>query len=84
VSQARIDAYVVRASLGSAKKNIRHVGDGVYKIKIDYGPGYRVYFAVPESQILLLLLGGSKRGQDRDIRTAKQYWRNYLEKNTNL
>lgn len=41
-------------------------------------------FCSAESQILLLLLGGSKRGQDRDIRTAKQYWRNYLEKNTKL
>ena len=84
VSQARVDAYIVRASLGSSRKNIQVVGAGVYEIKINYGPGYRVYFSSPTGGVILLLLGGDKRTQARDIRKAIEYWRVYREKNDQL
>lgn len=55
------------------------VGDGVQELRIDHGPGYRVYFARQGSVVVLLLCGGSKRGQDRDIERAKDLRRNWLE-----
>lgn len=77
VTQARIFAYVDRVACGGAKKNIKPVGSGVYEIKIDVGPGYRVYFGEVGSMMLLLILGGDKSTQDKDVRQAIEYWRDY-------
>jgi len=76
-NQARIDAYIKRAALGAAKKNIEPVGEGVFEIKIDVGPGFRVYFGEKGRTMILLLLGGDKSTQRSDIRKAKEYWRDY-------
>ena len=59
------------------KKHIKSLGDGVFEIKIPHGPGLRVYFAEIENVIMLLLLGGDKSTQTRDIKKAKEYWRQY-------
>lgn len=48
--------------------------DGVWELRIDIGPGYRVYFAIAGTQVILLLCGGDKRTQDADIRRACEYW----------
>ena len=77
VIQARIYAYVDRVASGGAKKNIKPVGAGVYEIKIDVGPGFRVYFGEVGSAIVLLLVGGDKSTQNRDIRQAIEFWRDY-------
>ncbi len=53
------------------------VGDGVLELRMDFGPGYRVYFAEDGPDVVLLLLGGDKSTQDKDIETAKTYWREY-------
>ena len=53
------------------------VGEGVYELRIDYGPGYRVYFGQIGSIIVLLLCGGDKSTQKQDILRAKEYWRDY-------
>jgi putative addiction module killer protein len=79
-AQYKIDAYIKRAALRAAKKNIRSLGDGIFEIKIDYGPGYRVYFAEVGNTLILLLIGGDKSSQFRDIRQAKDYWRDYASK----
>ncbi len=55
------------------------VGGGVWEARLPFGPGYRLYFGKYKRQILLLLLGGTKASQPRDIRDAQQYWRDYLE-----
>lgn len=55
----------------------KSVGSGVFELRIDSGPGYRVYFAESETTIVLLLCGGDKSTQDRDILIAKQYWSNF-------
>jgi putative addiction module killer protein len=79
-TQARVHSYVDRVAAGGAKKNIRALGDGVFEIKIDFSPGIRVYFGEIGDVIILLLLGGDKGSQNRDIAKAKEYWRLYAQK----
>jgi putative addiction module killer protein len=55
----------------------KSVGSGVFELRIDYGSGYRIYFAQSETTIVILLCGGDKTTQDRDILVAKQYWSNF-------
>ena len=57
------------------------VGESVWELRIDTGPGYRVYYARSGRRILLLLCGGDKRKQTADIKRAKEYWSDY-EKRT--
>lgn len=51
--------------------------DGVWELRIDVGPGYRVYYAMAGSQVILLLLGGDKRTQTSDIDRACAYWKDW-------
>ena len=76
----KIISYVKRVAAGGTRKNIRVLCEGVYEIKIKFGPGYRVYFGEVGNIVLLLLVGGSKRTQFVDIVTAKKYWREYVQK----
>jgi putative addiction module killer protein len=55
--------------------------DGVWELRIDVGPGYRVYYAKAGSTIVLLLCGGDKRKQDSDIDRACEYWNDWQERN---
>lgn len=68
-ARARIDVRVRRLSLGNPG-DCRLVGEGVCELRIDYGPGYRVYFVRRGEALVILLAGGDKRTQDRDIRLA--------------
>lgn len=52
-------------------------GNGVWELRIDVGPGYRVYYAVDGQTVVLLLCGGDKRSQKSDIDTAAKYWNDY-------
>lgn len=61
---------VRRLSLGQ-QGDAKAVGGGVIELRIDYGPGYRVYFSRIGSEVVLLLCGGDKRRQDRDIADAQ-------------
>ena len=67
--RARIQARIDRLSLGNPG-DVRPVGSGVSELRIDYGPGYRVYFVQRGQALVILLAGGDKRTQDRDIKTA--------------
>jgi putative addiction module killer protein len=51
------------------------VGEGVFELKIHYGPGYRIYFGRTGKMIVLLLCGGTKRTQNKDIKKAQEYWK---------
>jgi putative addiction module killer protein len=58
---------------------VKSVGEGVLEYKIDFGPGYRVYFGRDGDVLVILLTGGTKKRQGRDIETAAAYWRNYKQ-----
>ncbi|MFM8314993.1 MAG: type II toxin-antitoxin system RelE/ParE family toxin [Deltaproteobacteria bacterium] len=60
-------------NLGDCKS----IGDGVSELRIDFGPGYRVYFAIEGKNLVILLVGGSKASQRKDIERAKDYWKDY-------
>lgn len=57
------------------------VGEGVLELKIDFGPGYRVYFARVGQAVVVLLCGGDKRSQDLDIKRAKIFWADWKRSN---
>lgn len=57
--------------------NIKGLGAGVLEYKIDFGPGYRIYFGRDGKELIILLAGGSKKEQDNDIRIAKKRWNEY-------
>jgi putative addiction module killer protein len=55
----------------------RSLGNGVSELRIDFGLGYRVYYGQLGRELVILLVVGSKQSQDRDIKTAKQYWKQF-------
>ena len=57
--------------------NVKGVGAGVYEYRIDFGPGYRVYFGKDGDLLVILLAGGTKKRQHVDIKTAKDHWQDY-------
>jgi putative addiction module killer protein len=77
-AKARIDIRVRRLSLGNPG-DAKPVGEGVSELRIDYGPGYRVYFVQRADVLIVLLAGGDKRTQNQDIRIAKQLARDLQE-----
>lgn len=70
-AKTRIDIRVRRLSLGNAG-DVKPVGEGVSELRIPYGPGYRVYFVQKGEVLMILLAGGDKSTQDRDIRIARK------------
>lgn len=70
--QIKILARLKRATLGNFG-NHEPVGEGVYELKFDTGPGYRIYYTITRGSIIFLLAAGTKRTQDKDIAKAKEY-----------
>lgn len=70
---AMIKSRLARIRLGNLG-HTRSLGEGVQELKIDYGPGYRIYFGQIGNDLIILLCGGDKRYQNEDIKTAKKYW----------
>jgi putative addiction module killer protein len=75
-AQARIAVRINRLSTGNFG-DTKSLGGGLSELRIDWGPGYRVYFARARIQSILLLCGGDKRTQSGDIRRAGAYWKDY-------
>jgi putative addiction module killer protein len=75
---AIIQARLNRVRLGNFG-DARALGGGVEELRIDYGPGYRIYFGRDGQTVVVLLCAGDKRSQRHDIETAKAYWRDYLD-----
>jgi putative addiction module killer protein len=74
-SRSKVRAYIDRVALGGSKTNIRLLGNGLNEIKIDFGPGLRVYYGVIRNELMLLIGGGDKGSQARDIEKARELWR---------
>jgi putative addiction module killer protein len=74
-ARARVQVRIERLAAGNPG-DVQPVGEGVSEVRIDYGPGYRVYFKKIGSEVLILLAGGDKRTQDADIKTALRLARN--------
>ena len=77
-ARAKIKVRIDRLRMGNLGDH-RSVGNGVLELKIDFGPGYRIYFGRDGSDLVLLLCGGNKSTQARDIVEAKKYWLDYQE-----
>ena len=69
-AKARIDIRIRRLSLGNPG-DVKPVGEGVSELRVDHGPGYRVYFIQKADVYIVLLAGGDKSSQEKDIRNAK-------------
>ncbi|MBX2973526.1 MAG: type II toxin-antitoxin system RelE/ParE family toxin [Flavobacteriales bacterium] len=73
---AKVNAYLTRLADGNTSQ-AKAVGKGVHELRIDWGPGYRVYFGMDGDVLVILLGGGTKKGQQNDIATAQERWKLY-------
>ena len=80
ITRAQITARLDRLAIG-LRGDWRSVGCGVSELRIDHGPGYRVYFAHHANTVVILLCGGDKRTQANDIEQAHAYWKDYKARN---
>jgi putative addiction module killer protein len=76
---AKVTTAVRRLELGNFS-NVKGVGGGVFEYRIDFGPGYRVYFGKDRETVVILLGGGTKKRQDRDIATSRDRWSDYKKR----
>lgn len=77
-AQMRIDARLARLRSGNPG-DVKTAGAGVSELRVDYGPGYRVYFAMAGMALVVLLCGGDKRTQAADIKRARKFWVDYQQ-----
>jgi putative addiction module killer protein len=77
--RARIRVRLNRVRLGNLG-DCKAVGEGVMEFRLDFGPGYRVYFGQAGDTLVILLCGGDKRTQARDVAMAKRYWQSYKQR----
>jgi putative addiction module killer protein len=78
VARAKVTRAIVRLEQGNLS-NVKSVGEGVLEYRIDFGPGYRVYFGRDGGALLILLTGGTKKRQQQDIDAAHAYWQDYKQ-----
>lgn len=75
-ARAKVTVALARMEQGNLS-NAKSVGEGVQEYRIDFGPGYRVYFGRDGQRLVILLMGGTKKRQQRDIDAAREFWRMY-------
>lgn len=78
---AKVTAVLERIADGNLS-NVKAVGSGVLEYKLDFGPGYRIYFGRDGTRLVVLLAGGTKKRQQQDIRQAKVNWEDYQKRKT--
>ena len=78
-ARSRVRARIARLRLGTLG-DYKSVGSGVLELRIDYGPGYRIYCGQIGTKLVILLCGGDKSSQSDDIKKAIEYWEEYNNK----
>jgi putative addiction module killer protein len=78
---AKVAIAVTRLAQGNIS-NVKSVGSGIHEYRIDFGPGYRVYFGRDGERLVILVGGGTKKRQQRDIRDALSRWQDYKKRKT--
>ncbi|MBU0579895.1 MAG: type II toxin-antitoxin system RelE/ParE family toxin [Candidatus Margulisbacteria bacterium] len=73
---SKVRARLNRIRLGSFG-DCKSLHEGVFELRIDFGPGYRVYYGRHGKEIVILLCGGTKKKQSKDIKIAKEFWKDY-------
>jgi putative addiction module killer protein len=81
-AQARVAARLIRLQNGNFG-DCKPVGDGVWELRVDWGPGYRVYYAIESKRVVLLCEGGDKRTQEQDIGRAIGRWNEWQQRSKN-
>ena len=76
--RARVQTRIDRIELGNFGDH-KGVGNGVSELRIDFGPGYRVYYGLDNEKLVILLVGGTKKRQARDIKMAQACWKTYQQ-----
>jgi putative addiction module killer protein len=76
--QARIDVRLDRVSLGNFGDR-KSLEGGIFELRFTFGAGYRIYFGLEGNQMVILLVGGSKKTQKKDIKTARSLWKAYQQ-----
>jgi putative addiction module killer protein len=79
VARAKVTTAIARMEQGNLS-NAKSVGEGVLEYRIDIGPGYRVYFGRDGATLVILLTGGTKKRQQKDIEAAHGYWTDYKQR----
>lgn len=79
---ARVTVALTRIELGNVS-NAKGVGAGVQEFRIDFGPGYRIYFGKDGDRLVILLAGGTKSRQQKDIAAAQMRWADYKKRKRN-
>ena len=77
-NRSRIITRLDRLEVGNPGDH-KHVGEGVFELRLQFGPGYRIYYGEDGPVIVILLMGGDKGSQQSDIKKALSLWRNYKE-----
>lgn len=78
-TRQQVDSRIARMRVGNFGDH-RTVGGGVSEIRINYGPGYRIYYGRHGDTLVVLLSGGDKKSQETDIDMARRYWKEYKAK----
>jgi putative addiction module killer protein len=79
MARAKVTRAIVRLEQGNFS-NVKSVGEGVFEYRIDFGPGYRVYFGQDGPTLVILLMGGTKQRQQHDIEAAHLNWQDYRQR----
>ncbi len=78
MARAKVTRAIARLEQGNFS-NVKSVGEGVLEYRIDFGPGYRVYFGRDGDTLVILLTGGTKKRQQRDIDAAHAFWQHHKQ-----
>lgn len=76
---AKVSVAIARMACGNLS-NAKSLSEGILELKIDFGPGYRIYYGKEDKEIIILLVGGTKKQQQKDIEKAKRYWHEFKKR----